>query len=58
MRSHRKARSNLIDDTSKHLTMAQVLSDQGDVAGAGTEALATLRARLALYLRTFHGQVE
>jgi hypothetical protein len=55
---YRKVRPNLIDDTSKHLTMAQVLSDQGDAAGAGAEAIATLRARLALYLRTFPGQVE
>lgn len=55
---YRKARPNLIDDTSKHLDMAQVLSDRGDLAGAGAEAISTLRARIALYLRTFRGQVE
>lgn len=55
---YRRARPNLIDDTSKHLDIAQVLRDQGDLAGAGAEALSTLRARIALYLRTFRGQVE
>ncbi|MEO8845076.1 MAG: hypothetical protein ABI591_22805 [Kofleriaceae bacterium] len=55
---YRKARPNLIDDTSKHLNIAKVLIDQGDAEGAGAEAIETLRARIGIYLRTFHGQVE
>lgn len=55
---YRKARPNLIDDTNKHLLIAQQLAEQGDQAAAADEVLLTLQSRLALYVRCFRDHLE
>jgi hypothetical protein len=46
-------RPNLIDDTGKHLLIAQLLAERGDQAAAADLVLRTVRSRLALYARSF-----
>jgi hypothetical protein len=51
---YRKVRPSLIDDTGKHLQIAQVLAEHGDQAAAADELVRAAQSRLELYRRCFH----